>query len=95
MAATTAGAPHMSVTPCRSIRDRISSPSTLRSTMWVPPIPVTAYGIPHPLQWNIGNVCNSTSRSLTPVCHPNVAALSQQLRCVSCTPFGRAVVPDV
>ena len=42
MAATTAGAPHSSVTPCRSIRDRISSPSTLRSTMCVPPMPVTA-----------------------------------------------------
>ena len=51
--------------------------------------------MPQPLQWNIGSVCNSTSRSLTPVCHPNIAAFSQQLRCVSWTPFGRAVVPDV
>ena len=74
MAATTAGAPQRSVTPCRSIRERISSPSTLRTTTWVPPIPVTAYGMPQPLQWNIGSVWSSTSRSLTPVCHPNVAA---------------------
>ena len=77
------------------MRDRISSPSTLRSTTWVPPIPVTAYGIPQPLQWNMGSVCRSTSRSLTPVCQPKVAALSQQLRWVSCTPLGRAVVPEV
>ena len=42
MAATTAGAPHSSVTPCRSIRDRMSSPSTLRSTTCMPPMPVTA-----------------------------------------------------
>ena len=95
MAATTAGAPHSSVTPCRSMRDRISSPSTLRSTMCVPPMPVTAYGMPQPLQWNMGSVCRSTSRSLTPVCQPKVAAFSQQLRCVSCTPLGRAVVPEV
>ena len=54
--ATTAGAPHRSVTPCLSTRRRISAPSTLRSTTFWPPMPVTAYGIPHPLQWNIGNV---------------------------------------
>ena len=58
-------------------------------------MPVTAYVMPQPLQWNIGSVCRYTSRSLTPVCHPNVAAFSQMLRCVSCTPFGRAVVPLV
>ena len=28
-----------------------------------PPIAVTAYGMPQPLQWNIGNVCRYTSRS--------------------------------
>ena len=28
-------------------------------------------------------------------CQPNVVALSQMLRWVSCTPFGRAVVPLV
>ena len=95
IAATTAGAAHRSVTPWRSMRDRISSPSILRSTTCAPPMPVTAYGIPQPLQWNIGRVCSSTSRSLTPVCHPNMAALSQQFRWVSWTPFGRAVVPDV
>ena len=60
-----------------------------------PPMPVTAYGMPQPLQWNIGSVCRYTSRSLTPVCQPNVVALTQRLRCVSCTPFGRAVVPLV
>ena len=41
------------------------------------------------------SVCSSTSRSLTPVCQPKIAALSQQLRWVSCTPLGRAVVPEV
>ena len=61
MAATTAGAPQRRVTPCRSIRERISSPSTFRTTTWVPPIPVTAYGMPQPLQWNIGSVWSSTS----------------------------------
>ena len=40
--ATTAGAPHSNVTPCRSIRRRISAPSTLRWMMWRPPIAVTA-----------------------------------------------------
>ena len=42
MAATTAGAPQSRVTPWCSMRDRISSPSTLRSTTWPPPMPVTA-----------------------------------------------------
>src|SRR6266487_2539717 len=89
---TTAGAPLSNVTPCASTRRRISAPSTLRMTMWRPPMPVTAYGIPHPLQWNIGSVWRYTSRSLTPVCHPKTVALIQQLRWVSCTPLGRAVV---
>ena len=62
--ATTAGAPHSSVTPCRSTRRRISAPSTLRRMMWRPPMPVTAYGMPQPLQWNCGSVCRYTSRSL-------------------------------
>ena len=34
--------PHNIVTPWRSMRARISSPSTLRRTMWRPPMPVTA-----------------------------------------------------
>ena len=93
--ATTAGAPHSNVTPCSSIRRRISAPSTLRSTMCCPPMPVTAYTIPQPLQWNCGRVCRYTSRSLTPICHPKVAALIQRLRWVSSTPLGRAVVPLV
>ena len=42
IAATTAGAPHSNVTPSRSMRRRISSPSTLRSTTCLTPIPVTA-----------------------------------------------------
>jgi hypothetical protein len=58
-------------------------------------MPVSAYGMPQPLQWNIGRVCRYTSRSLTPVCQPNVTALTQMLRCVSWTPLGRAVVPLV
>ena len=94
-ALNTAGAPHISVTPCASTRRRISAPSILRSTMCRPPIPVTAYVMPQPLQWNIGRVCRYTSRSFTPTCQPNVVALIQRLRCVSCTPFGRAVVPLV
>ena len=95
MAATTAGAPHSSVTPCSSTRRRISAPSTLRSTICFAPMAVSAYGMPQPLQWNIGSVWRYTSRSFTPVCQPKVAALIQMLRCVSCTPFGRAVVPLV
>ena len=58
-------------------------------------MPHVAYGMPQPLQWNIGSVCRYTSRSDTPACQPNVAAFIQMLRWVSCTPFGRAVVPLV
>ncbi|CAB5016295.1 unannotated protein [freshwater metagenome] len=39
--ASTAGAPHINVTPWSRTRRRISAPSTLRSTMWRPPMPVT------------------------------------------------------
>src|ERR1700683_2732416 len=74
------------------MRARMSSPSILRCTTWVPPMPVTAYGMPQPLQWNMGSVCRSTSRSLTPVFHPKGAAFSQQLRSVSCPRLGRARV---
>ena len=95
IAATTAGAPHISVTPCASIRRSSSSPSILRTTTCGMPIAVTAYGMPQPLQWNIGSVCMYTSRSVTVVCQPKIAAFSQQLRWVSCTPLGRAVVPLV
>ena len=56
-AATTAGAAHMIVTPCRSTRRRISVPSTLRSTTWGTPMAAIVNGIPQPLQWNIGSVC--------------------------------------
>ena len=56
IAATTAGAPHNIVTPCASTRRKISAPSTLRSTTCLPPMPVIAYDMPHPLQWNIGRV---------------------------------------
>ena len=58
-------------------------------------MPVIAYGIPQPLQWNIGSVWRYTSRSFTPVCQPKVAALIHRLRCVISTPLGRAVVPLV
>ena len=58
-------------------------------------MPVIAYDMPQPLQWNIGSVQRYTSRSLTPDCQPKVVALIQSVRCVSCTPFGRAVVPLV
>ena len=51
--------------------------------------------MPQPLQWNIGSVWRYTSRSFTVACQPNVTALVQMLRCVICTPLGRAVVPDV
>ena len=81
--------------PSRSTRSRMSSPSILRITTWRAPIPPTANGRPHPLQWNVGSVWRYTSRSVTPMCQPNVTAFSQRLRCVICTPLGRAVVPDV
>jgi hypothetical protein len=55
----------------------------------------SANGIPHPLTWNSGRVCRYTSRSLTPACQPSVAAFSHNERCVSSTPFGLAVVPEV
>jgi len=51
--------------------------------------------MPHPLAWNMGRVCSRTSRSLIVSCRPNTVAFSHRLRWVSCTPFGRAVVPDV
>ena len=95
VAFTTAGAPHSRVTPWRSTRRRISAPSTWRSTMCLPPTPVIPYGMPQPLTWNIGSVCSSTSRSLIVVCRPKTVALSQRQRWVSCTPLGRAVVPEV
>ena len=55
-AAATAGAAHITVTPCCSTRRRISAPSTLRSTTCGTPRPVIANGIPQPLAWNIGSV---------------------------------------
>jgi len=58
-------------------------------------MPVTAKTMPQPLQWNIGTVHRYTSRSLTPAFQPRVTAFIQRLRCVACTPFGRAVVPLV
>ena len=39
-ASSTAGAPQVNVTPCRSTRRRISAPSTLRSMTWLAPIAV-------------------------------------------------------
>jgi hypothetical protein len=94
-AATTAGAPLKSVTPSASMRRRISSPSIFRMITWRAPMAVSAYGMPQPLQWKVGRVCRYTSRSLTPTCHPKTTALSHEPRCVSWTPLGRAVVPEV
>ena len=54
MAAMTAGAPHINVTSCSPTRRKISSPSTLRRATCLQPMAVTAYGMPQPLQWNIG-----------------------------------------
>ena len=56
-ALTTAGAAHITVTPCSSTRLRISVPSTCRSTMCGTPMPVIANGMPQPFAWNIGSVC--------------------------------------
>ena len=91
----TAGAAQSTVTPCASMRRRISAPSILRRMMWRTPIPVVAYTMPQPLQWNCGRVCRYTSRSLMPSCQPKIAALVHTLRWVICTPLGRAVVPLV
>ena len=55
-AAITAGAQLKSVTPSASTRFRISSPSILRMITWRTPIAVSAYGMPQPLQWNMGRV---------------------------------------
>jgi hypothetical protein len=38
----TAGAPHSTVTPCSSMRRRISAPSIFRMITWVAPMPVAA-----------------------------------------------------
>ena len=95
IALATAGAAHITVTPCCCTRRRISVPSILRMMTCLAPMPVAAYSTPQPLQWNCGSVCRYTSRSVRPSCQPNVVALSQMLRCVSCTPLGRAVVPLV
>lgn len=94
-ALTTAGAAHITVTPCSATRRRISAPSTLRRTTWGTPRPAIAKGIPHPFAWNIGRVCRYTSRSVTPACRAKVVALIQMLRWVIWTPLGRAVVPLV
>ena len=56
-ALTTAGAAHSRVTPWRSIRRRISGPSTLRSATWVTPMAAVVQGMPQPLAWNMGRVC--------------------------------------
>ena len=42
MAAATAGAPHIKVTPWASTRRRISAPSTLRSTICLAPMATSA-----------------------------------------------------
>ena len=59
--------------PCRrrsrprcSISSKIFAPSIARRTTCVPPMPVSAYTPPQPLQWNIGSVHSSTSSCATP-----------------------------
>jgi hypothetical protein len=62
---STAGAMHANVTPSSAISRRMSSPTTARRTTCVPPMPVSAYTPPQPLQWNIGSVHSSTSSCAT------------------------------
>ena len=53
----TVGAAQNTVTPWRSTRRRMSSPSILRSITCSIPIAVAASGTPQPLTWNCGSVC--------------------------------------
>ena len=52
----TVGAPHICVTRCSAIIEKMSAGSTLRRQIWVPPIATTDHGKHQPLQWNIGKV---------------------------------------
>src|SRR5664279_920487 len=52
----TVGDPSRWVIPCSSKSRQMRSARTIRGHTWVPPTPVTAHGVHHPLQWNIGNV---------------------------------------
>ena len=54
-----------------------------------------AKGIPHPLQWNMRERVEVDVAVGHAGVQPKVTALIQMLRWVSCTPFGRAVVPEV
>src|SRR6476661_7261270 len=65
---TTVGAPLRWVTPCSRISDQITSPRTSRRQTWVPPIAVTAHGVHHPLQWNIGSVHRYTESGVCVEC---------------------------
>ena len=55
-AAATAGAAHMTVTPCFSTRRRIAAPSTLRSITWGTPSAAVPKWKPQPLALNCGVV---------------------------------------
>ena len=59
---------HAKVTPSPAISSKIFAPSIARSTTCVPPMPVSAYTPPQPLQWNIGSVHSSTSSCATRRC---------------------------
>ncbi len=89
MAATTAGAPHMSVTPWASTRRRISSPSTLRTTTWVHAHRRWWHrACPTPLQWNIGRMWRNTSRSVTAGVPPEDAGVQPAVAMGQLHPFG-------
>src|SRR5262249_38953048 len=56
----TVAAPHICVTPCSSIIEKISAGSILRRQMWVPPIATTDHGKHQPLQRNSGKLQGET-----------------------------------
>ena len=55
MLATT-GAPHMWLTRCEPIAEKIEVASVERRQTWTPACSVIVYGKHQPLQWNIGSV---------------------------------------
>ena len=95
-AATTAGAPHSSVTPCcvDPAQDLgavdLAQHDLLRAHAGDRVRHAPAVAVEHRQRVQVRR--RGRSRR---VCQPNVAALSHRLRWVSCTPFGRAVVPLV
>ena len=77
---STAGAPHISVTPCvLDPAEDLRAVDLAQDHVGRRPCPVTAYSMPHPLQWNWGSVCRYTSRSLTPMCQPKIDGVEPQV----------------